>query len=447
MSSGSWVKDKRKPFMGQAGEGPFLCGSLQSKSFSGPNQSPGHSSTNIISWSAPKAIYRPRYIVGWTKPPAPYLGRFRRKPERVFKSKPILTPKVLIGWTRPKPYYGKKPKRGRFDEHPYSCTYSYSEDAMAVLYRKTPPLVYNTTVTTNLVTNCNVTSNWGPGDESRLLGKLRERVAGSDFNPAIFLAEGKQSLDMITNAATRIAKSIRYLKKGRPDKAARALVDHWPGKEKSLSAWRSRRQTISQQWLELQYGWLPLCQDAYTGTQFLLHQMSEPLQHVVRVSHRKGATVGFSSPTNYVLQTYQAYTRKTIKAILKEAYVPEMTGLTNPASVAWELLPWSFVIDWFIPIGQWLEDRSLANALKGTFVISTHTYVRGSGFKVVNAVQTLQGYRNGDVLIQKGTFTREVNSSLSIPLPEVKPLSKALSMRHCLNALALLNGVGRNLSY
>jgi len=28
--------------------------------------------------------------------------------------------------------------------------------------------------------------------------------------------------------------------------------------------------------------------------------------------------------------------------------------LTNPALVAWELVPFSFVADWFVPIGSWL---------------------------------------------------------------------------------------------
>jgi hypothetical protein len=32
----------------------------------------------------------------------------------------------------------------------------------------------------------------------------------------------------------------------------------------------------------------------------------------------------------------------------------QAVGLTNPALVAWELVPYSFVIDWFLPIGNWL---------------------------------------------------------------------------------------------
>jgi hypothetical protein len=30
-------------------------------------------------------------------------------------------------------------------------------------------------------------------------------------------------------------------------------------------------------------------------------------------------------------------------------------GLTNLAGLAWELLPWSFVADWALPIGNWIN--------------------------------------------------------------------------------------------
>jgi len=31
------------------------------------------------------------------------------------------------------------------------------------------------------------------------------------------------------------------------------------------------------------------------------------------------------------------------------------TGFTNPINLAWEILPFSFVVDWFLPIGPYLE--------------------------------------------------------------------------------------------
>lgn len=434
MSTGSLTRDLRRSVPVPFGN-PTLVGSYQTKTWSGANQNPGHRSKSILRWTPAKPIILPRHVVGYTEPPdhwsASRKGRFERRP--------ILSPKEVVGWTRPKPVFGKAPKRSQWDEHAYSVSYRYTEDGLAYC---TAPGNYQY-VGTSVITIQSVSSQVTSADISRLNGRLREAVAGSQFNPAIFLAEGKQSLDMITNAAARIAKAIKAIKRGRPDQAARAFVNHWPGKDKSLSAWRSRRQTASQQWLELQYGWMPLVEDAYTGAQFLAHQFSMPLQHVVRSRIKVPAYV--STSTQFAFASLNAQTRIAIKAILREVNVPALTGLTNPAAVAWELVPWSFVIDWFIPIGNYLEDRGLAQALKGTFVTSTHTFMEGSGFKDLRPGWTYRSISEGTCYSRSGSFTRSISTSLQVPLPEVVPLNEALSWRRCLNAVALLNGVGRNI--
>lgn len=57
-------------------------------------------------------------------------------------------------------------------------------------------------------------------------------------------------------------------------------------------------------------------------------------------------------------------------------------GLTNPAEVAWEVVPFSFVIDWFIPVGNFLssldslvgvQDLTVCRGYKTTSVWSVHT--------------------------------------------------------------------------
>lgn len=36
-------------------------------------------------------------------------------------------------------------------------------------------------------------------------------------------------------------------------------------------------------------------------------------------------------------------------------YRTNQLGLVNPAAVAWELVPFSFLVDWFIGVGSWLN--------------------------------------------------------------------------------------------
>jgi hypothetical protein len=53
--------------------------------------------------------------------------------------------------------------------------------------------------------------------------------------------------------------------------------------------------------------------------------------------------------------------RYTIDSKLK-AFAAQ-TGFTNPINLAWEVLPYSFVVDWFLPIGPYLETLSAFDGL------------------------------------------------------------------------------------
>jgi len=68
-------------------------------------------------------------------------------------------------------------------------------------------------------------------------------------------------------------------------------------------------------------------------------------------------------------------------------------GLVNPAAILWELVPYSFVVDWIVPIGQFLENISAGvglrflsgyrtewtkSAFTHRYVASTENFVRGT---------------------------------------------------------------------
>lgn len=104
-------------------------------------------------------------------------------------------------------------------------------------------------------------------------------------------------------------------------------------------------------------------------------------------------------------------------------------------SVAWELTPWSFVVDWFIPIGDWLTARGHAQGLKGTFITSD----KKTG--VANTPTgdfTLNQYTWISPCYRHIVFDRTISFVLGVPMPTLKPLAKAASWRHCANAVALL---------
>lgn len=323
----------------------------------------------------------------------------------------------------------KKPRRFYVVDHPYSCEI---KDMNMCLFTTGPSYYVGKNVPYgafgNTVYGRYLGSDiWSANDDLALLSQLRGRVAGSDFNAGVFLGEGHQVLRMIGDSALKIAKSLRCLKKGNLRGASVALT----GK-----AYDPKTGKVANNWLELQYGWLPLLSDVHGGALFLAHHLNTPLQTTVRVNRSQKAEMReTSSQAGNSPDISRIHSRGYIKAILKEKDVAQLSGLTDPVSIAWELVPYSFVVDWFIPIGSWLSARGLRSALTGTFVTTRMVTWEGLGYG---------DYISGRYYSAPGSWAkmvslnRTISSSLQVPLPDFKPLGKVLSWQHAANAVALL---------
>lgn len=281
-------------------------------------------------------------------------------------------------------------------------------------------------------------SNWTSNDTIALAGKLRDKIAGSDFNMGIALGEGRESLALITNTAVRLRKALSALRRGDIPTVASVLGLKGRGL-KEIS--RSSPQALSQMWLELQYGWLPLLKDVRGAAEALAHQLNVPSQQVYRVRSSKPLTATHDSDvTAGGGFSYVGKTKGQLIARVTEVNVPALYGLLDPAAVLWELTPYSFVADWFIPIGSYLAARGLDSALTGTYVttITTDERFSCSALRFGNPKWELKSPPN--VRVFKITVNRSVGSSLGTPRPNFKPLSKVASWQHCANAVALLIG-------
>jgi hypothetical protein len=275
---------------------------------------------------------------------------------------------------------------------------------------------------------------------------MREKIVGSDFDMSVFLGEGHQTLKLILDSARRIHNALQGLRGCDPGKVARALgtspartrdiMRKNPGGRK-LSP-RAAAEAAAQAWLELQYGWIPLLKDAHGAAQALAQQLNEPAVQTYRVrkkNHTESCPVASPNIKSYV---YRAEVRGQLIARLKEVNVAALNGLTDPSSMAWELVPWSFVADWFIPIGSYLSARGLAQSVSGVFVTTISqreffgTY-SGLGLTIWDKEVTSFNYRQMRVIVD-----RTVSTNLATPLPQFKTLGKVASWQHCANAVALL---------
>lgn len=270
-------------------------------------------------------------------------------------------------------------------------------------------------------------------EQNALINKLYGEVKGSDFNLAVSAAQLNKTIGMFGACATKIFRAYSAARKGNFSAAAVALT----GRE------RGPRNKVASNWLELQYGWLPLLGDVYNGAEWLAATLHRQPPLKVRV-RKKYKAIGEQAPNApFRFGSIEREVRVQILATIepKDALsLAQSSGLMDPFSVAWELVPYSFVVDWFLPLGDYLQAAAATRALKGTFQTTTtdHFSVRG--------LYNGKGYhvQGGDSHFYDEVFVdRTLSSTLNAKFPGFKPLKKALSLRHTLNAIALLSNLKR----
>lgn len=284
-------------------------------------------------------------------------------------------------------------------------------------------------------------------DDIKLISRLKDRIGGSDFNMSVFLAEGHQVVGMIGDTAVKLARAYHLFRRG---DVVGSIKTMYAGRKMPPKAFRRKS---ANNWLELQYGWLPLLGDMKDGAELLAHRLNVPFRqrHVVRMSKSASKQAMDNFNVAYRWSGGRSVVQKQIVAFISEPEsLPSLLGLMDPELIAWELTPFSFVVDWFLPVGDYLAARAFASRLHGTFVITTKTTMleRGIEPKVVNYDWVYPGatgvwdFGNSDAYSrERVTLLREVTNSLVVPMPKVKPLDEALSWQHCLNGIALLANV------
>jgi len=281
-------------------------------------------------------------------------------------------------------------------------------------------------------------------DQLRLLSKLNEKVKGHQFNLGVNLGELKELVPMVSDNLLKLAKSFRALKHGDFATAARQL-----GASKKTT--RLKSTDISGRWLELQYGWLPTLSDIHEGAKAFEALSNGPRTSIVRASvTKRNRFNGSTSPSHHQAMVDAKITRYIMYEMTEELSAPRQLGLTDPLTIAWELLPLSFVVDWSLPIGLYLENLGTTPFLKGRFLQTTVT--RYNGFSDIKWTMdphdrwgpnwftyVVPPFPDTDTL-RSTVMERKVLGSLEVPFPSfVKGNEIFKNATRVFNAIGLLH--------
>lgn len=249
-----------------------------------------------------------------------------------------------------------------------------------------------------------------------VLGKYRQH----DFSGAVFLGEAKESTKMITGSIMPVLKAYQAVKRGRFGRAVKILTV--ANKEQGRSFKVAKHP--SSAWLSLRYGWIPMINDAYAYCEAM----------DVIASGKKSQTTLRSKNKSPIPQTATSLGavrsgELSVQAILKteiQMSVPDSLGFLNPASVAWELFPGSFILDWVYDLGSYLELYfGLPGGQDTRYIISVKQIAKARG------PITRNGYiiSNSDASFVTGIrFNRSVTVGVTVPRPAFKnPFNGSLS--------------------
>jgi hypothetical protein len=253
--------------------------------------------------------------------------------------------------------------------------------------------------------------------------KLAEKRDGARAQLGASILEAGKTLDMLAGAVIPPVKALLKLRKGNL-RGALEEIGLTPG---------GLGRALPNKWLEYQYGWKPLLSDIHYINQKLQKDFAKPMYLAVHHSRRLHASEEDKNGKRELTG------RSGIG--LKAHFVPsglsdlDADGLLNPLSVAWEVVPFSFVFDWFIPLGNTFQAITATADLE--FV---------SGYRNSKIEDSYTRYNDGEYayeVLQRGVyhvsrmgFNRIPMSGF--PLPKLYANENPFSTPRILNAAALV---------
>lgn len=194
---------------------------------------------------------------------------------------------------------------------------------------------------------------WAQPSYNKCYARFKESVNGeAEALLGATIATWRESFSMIQSRLLSLVSAARSLRSGNFRAFLRAL--RVPAKSKHKNKIRALPDEFSSLWLEYWFGWSPLVADIYAA----INVVQGPLPNGAAKARAKAYEVWTSYPYPYQENTTWARVRHQILAdvILENPnlWLANQLGLVNPALVIWDVIPMSFVADWFFDVSGFL---------------------------------------------------------------------------------------------
>lgn len=187
-------------------------------------------------------------------------------------------------------------------------------------------------------------------------------------NDLLDLVEDKESIRFVQEAAAKLQSTghdmLTFLAElGKTRDSLRRVVK----RIKSTKAWKLRgMRGVANAWLEWRYAWRPLIYDM----EDIVEGLSNLRDKRNRLTEKAGVTTrwhdvvesvtGDEDPNANNIRTKQSTSYEVGVGGIVTGDLELKAFTFNPAVTAWELVPWSFVLDWIVNVQQLIEAMTFA---------------------------------------------------------------------------------------
>lgn len=288
--------------------------------------------------------------------------------------------------------------------------------------------------------------------DSRARKKLYDKINEQSVHIANLIAERHQTVSLVRDLFKRAVTLINNLSL----KKIGALIGSYVFSKGGL------KKNLSNDTLAVTFGLLPLYKDIYGAAETLAHYAVDNLKDAVFVKSRSSYNQDLSyTETGYGYDSARGGQYEICKSVVKISkkatigYVLnyetdnflsaelQKLGLINPAEVLWETMPWSFVVDWILPVGTYLRSLTADTGLvfaRGVVSSKIETTITVTTSFVEQPPPLNYGYNEW----KSGGFTetrtyydktrRVIFSAPQVPMPAFK---NPLSSYHVIESFAL----------
>lgn len=294
---------------------------------------------------------------------------------------------------------------------------------------------------------------------NRLYAKVTDKIRGGSQSELLTAAaEWKSSLDMVNRRTLWILESYKSFRRFDLPATVSKLFKPVTGSvyrygykpnERGFTTYgrrakfrKKRLPTVTEHWLEYWMGWAPAMGDIYNSLDVL--QREFPSEHIrVGTGYNEVYLMRSQASNYYQMRQTRRQGRLAFYADAKvtnyNLHLLDQLGLINPMTTAFDVIPFSFVVGWFVNVKQVLSSLtdcagvSLTNQGIGIFQTRESQLVD----RVYSVNEAGTGY-NWKILDGSASGVTRIRRPQLLPRPQLALQFDRLSLTRAATSVSLL---------